>query len=62
VRIAFDALDEGILHRLAHRAGEGQELLGRERLPAQEDDAVIEQGLAHLRGGVWVQRLAQVDA
>lgn len=42
----FDSLDKGVLDRLAEVGSEVLELLGGEVLVAEEDDAVLEEGLA----------------
>lgn len=45
---ALDALDEGVLDRLAKVGGEGQKRLGLEVLVSEEDDLVLEKRLAEL--------------
>ena len=59
--VVGNALDEGILHRLAHAAGEGQELGGGEVLAAKEDHQVVEQRAPDLGHAVLRQRPGQID-
>jgi hypothetical protein len=56
---AVDALHEGILDRLAHAARERHELRRVELLVAEEDDLVLEKGLANFPFG---EILRKVDA
>ena len=46
LREAFDSLDERIFDGLAEVGSEVLELLGREVLVAEEDDAVLEESFA----------------
>ena len=46
------AFDKRIVDRFSHGPREGQKLHRRQRLPAQEDDAVVQQRLTHFGGGV----------
>ena len=47
-------------HRLAEKCGEAHQVLVAEPLPAEEDDAVVEQGAAHPDDLNRGQRLGQV--
>ena len=46
------AFDKRIVDRFSHHPREGQKLHRSQRLPAQEDDAVVQQRLTHFGGGV----------
>src|SRR5436190_1784752 len=61
LREPLDPLDERILDDLAEPLGEAQEVRGRQRLVAEEDDAVLEPGLADGGHGIVVD-LARIDA
>ena len=58
---ALDALHERVLDRLAHAARERHELRRRQRLVAEEDDLVLEQGLANLFRGNFPREIHPED-
>ena len=61
VGVAVDAGHERVAGDLADGAGEGEELVRRQRLVAEEHDAVLEPGCADLRDG-RVEVAGEVDA
>src|SRR3546814_12633893 len=60
LRVAVDAGYEGVLGQLTHAGREGQEVLRRELLVAEEHDLVLEPGPADGRHGVVIE-VGQVD-
>ncbi len=60
--MAGQPLDERILDRPAEGAGEGEELVGRQVLVAEEDHEMVEQRLPHRARGLRVEPAAEVEA
>src|SRR3546814_18081254 len=60
LRVAVDAGYEGVLGQLTHAGREGQEVLRRELLVAEEHDLVLEPGPTDGRHGVVIE-VGQVD-
>jgi hypothetical protein len=60
-REPVDALDEGILDRLSHAARERHELRRVERLPAEEDDLVLEKRLSDFPGREILRKIDAED-
>src|SRR3546814_13331046 len=61
LRVAVDAGYEGVLGQPTHAGREGQEVLRRERLVAEEHDLVLEPGPTAGRHGVVIE-VGQLDA
>ena len=61
IRILIHALDKGVVVDLAEPLGEGDLLLGRELLVAEEDDEMIEPGVIDL-GERFIVDVCEIDA
>ena len=61
LRVVVQSLDQRIVDYFAKTFGQGQMLIWRNVLAAEENDKVIQQGLADLRDGIAARILGQID-
>ncbi len=61
LRIAVDALDEGVVGRLAEAPSDRHQIVEREVLVAEHDDDVLEEGAMDLRPGLVAEAALEID-